>query len=93
MAKGAQHQELTSIPFHEGNYRFCLDRVVRGDEDGRVEYAFVWRGNKRSPNGFTPKPAYFDFTLLGRVLRQSLAEGKIPSEDAKDFLAALVGLE
>ena len=88
-----KHEELVGIPFHNGNYRFCLDRVARDDEDGRLEYAFVWRGTKKSPDGFMPKPAYFDLALLGSTLRQAMAEGKLPAASAEEFLAALLGFE
>lgn len=87
----ATHEELVAIPFHHGRYRFCLDRVVRDDEDGRIEFAFVWRGNKRSPNGFCPRPGYFDWPLLGRSIRQAMVEGRIDAEEASSFLMALVG--
>ncbi len=87
----ATHEELVAIPFDDGKYRFCLDRVVRDDEDGRIEFAFVWRGNKRSPDGFSPRPAYFGWPLLGKSIRQAIVEGKIDADDAGSFLMALVG--
>ncbi len=87
----ATHEELAAIPFSDGKHRFCLDRVVRDDEDGRIEFAFVWRGNKKSPDGFSPRPAYFGWQLLGKAIRQAMVEGKIDAEEAGNFLMALVG--
>lgn len=87
----AKHTELVGVPLPGGRCRFCLDQVIRDDEDGRVEYAFVWRGNRRSPNWFIARPAYFDFTLLATTMQKALAEGKIPSKAAKQLLRVLSG--
>lgn len=87
----ATHQELTSISFHDGQHRFCLDRVIRDDEDGRVEYSLVWRGTASSTDGFVPRPAYFNLQMLGTLLHNAIAEGTLPEDDGSEFLLFLVG--
>lgn len=87
----ATHTELESISIEGGRYRFCLDRVIRDDEDGRTEYSFVWRGTTSSPDGFIPRPAYFSFRRLGELLHQAIANGAISEEEASEFLLFLVG--
>lgn len=74
----ATHQELTNLLFEDGQYRFCLDRVIREEGDSRTEYAFVWRGTAQSPDGFVLRPAYFSFRLLGKLLHKAIAEGILP---------------
>lgn len=86
-----RHTELASIRIDQGNYRFCLDSVVRNDEDNRTEYAFVWRGTSASPEGFVPKPAYFNGELLGRTIRQAFANDKLPDKEIGGFVRGLFG--
>ena len=84
-----KHEKLVSIPFQDGKHNFCLDRVPCDDEKGTFNYAFVWRGNKKSPDGFIAKPAYFGWRILGQAIRKAINEGKVPAQDKKDFLAEL----
>lgn len=88
----ATHTELISRSF--GNVRFCLDRVVRDDEeDERIEYAFVWRGTASSPDGFVHRPAYFNFELLGEILREAITrEDILQREEVLNLLQALFGV-
>ena len=85
----ARHTELVHLPGSEG-YRFCLDSVVT--DDGRTEYAFVWRGTRVNPDGFQPRPAYFDWEGLAQTIRLGFSENAIPHEDKDRFLRALFGL-
>jgi len=85
-----KHKELVSINFHEGKYRFSLDEVLRDDEDGRTEYAFVWRGTKKSKDALMPKHAYFTWELLGKLLRKAYSEGKISDENVNEFARGLL---
>lgn len=87
----ATHQELTNLLFEDGQYRFCLDRVIRDEGDSRTEYAFVWRGTAQSPDGFVLRPAYFSFRLLGKLLHKTIAEGILPEDEASEFLLFLIG--
>lgn len=91
----ATHTELVNVPGDAAGYassaRFCLDEVERDDADGRTEWAFVWRGNQRTPDGFQLRPAYFDWELLGRTIRLALTSGKIPKEAVDAFERALAG--
>ena len=87
----AKHQELISIALESGKYRFCLDRVIRDDEDNRIEYAFVWRGTAVSPDGFVLRPAYFNFQLLGQLLHKAIADKVLSQEDVSKLLLSLVG--
>lgn len=86
----ATHTELESIPMQGGRYRFCLDRVIRDDADNRIEYSFVWRGTAKSPDGFIPRQAYFEFNLLGQLLHQAIVNGSISEGDASEFLLTLI---
>ena len=88
----ATHTELVNVPFEGGSYRFCLDRVVRDDEDDRVEYAFVWRGTSASADGFNPRPAYFDWGLLGQAIRQAFVSGMLDRNECNEFCEAIIGL-
>ena len=89
----AKHKkELASIAFHDGQYRFCLDEVIRDDEDNRTEYAFVWRGSKVSPDAFIPKPAYFDWQLLAQTIRAAIKDGALPKKEFQVFLLELMDL-
>lgn len=88
----ATHTELVHDPESPKGFRFCLDRVVRDDDDGRVEYAFVWRGTARSTEGFQPRPAYFDWASIGRTLRLAFSKGGISREEFEAFQRALMGL-
>lgn len=85
----ARHTEILHDPKSPEGARFCLDRV---ENDGRIEYAFVWRGTKASPDGFQARPAYFDWDSLGRTIRLSFADGAIPTDDQQAFLRALLGI-
>ncbi len=85
-------KELASVPFHNGQYRFCLDEVVRDDEDNRIEFAFVWRGSKVSPDAFIPKPAYFDWELLGQTIRKAVKSGELPQNEFNAFIMELMDL-
>jgi hypothetical protein len=86
----AKHEELSSISVQCGRYRLCFDEVTRDDEDGRIEYAIVWRGTSVSPDGFVPRPAYFSLGQLGDILRKAIA--KLTDEEIKEFLKALLKL-
>jgi len=88
----ARHSELASIPFNDGRHRFCLDRVIRDEEDGRIEFAFVWRGTITSPDGFVPKPAYFNFDLMGRTIKQAIDNGAITFNELAELLCSISGL-
>ena len=89
----AKHvREIASVEFHEGQYRFCLDEVLRDDEDGRTEYAFVWRGNKKTPEGFVPKSAYFDWPLLGDLIRKAVKSDPALKEKVGGFLISFLGI-
>ena len=79
-----KHTELSSIKFNRGSNRFCLDIIEGGD------YAFVWRGNKRSKNGFVLRPAHFDWRTLGILIKQSFNEGKISKKEMQKFLDSLM---
>lgn len=84
----ATHRELTSIEFNEGNNRFCIDRLT--DREG--QYAFVWRGTSAGPNAFIPKPAYFEWELLGQAIRQAFTSGQIPRDEINSFFRELFGI-
>lgn len=87
----ATHTEIESISIEGGRYRFCLDRVIRDDEDGRTEYSFVWRGTTTSPDGFIPRQAYFSFNLLGQLLHRAIVNHSISEDNAKELLLSLIG--
>jgi len=59
----SKHKEIASIIFANGKFRFCLDEVIRDDEDGRIEYALVWRGTSASIDGFVVPPKSQDIFL------------------------------
>jgi hypothetical protein len=81
--------ELTSIPFQDGRYRFCLDQV----ENGTFPYRFAWRGTSVSPDGFINRPAEFDWGMLGRIIRQAVDQRLITNEELVGFMRGLVGSE
>jgi hypothetical protein len=81
--------ELTSIPFQDGRYRFCLDRV----ENGTFPYRFAWRGTTVTPDGFINRPAEFDWNMVGRIIRQAIDQGHLTNEELATFVRGLVGRE
>lgn len=88
----AKHTELVRDPESPSGARFCLDSVLRDDEDNRREFAFVWRGTVRSPEGFQARPAYFDWPMLGRTIREAIATKSISPQEADAFFRALMGI-
>jgi hypothetical protein len=82
--------ELVSLAFEDGRYRLCLDKVdnVKGETESL--YCFVWRGTKRSRNGFVIRPAYFSFENIGRLLKMAVKEREITTAQLNEFLTALV---
>jgi hypothetical protein len=77
--------ELCSVKFEEGKYRFCLDNVIK--EDGAMEYCFIWRGTKKSPDAIVPKPAYFTFDVLGNLLNEAIKGNKISANHLRELLS------
>ena len=86
----AHHNEMTSIPAVDEGCRFCLDDVIRDDEDGRHELSLVCRGTKATPDGFIPKPAYFSWDLLGRLIRKAIDNGDVSIDDFQPFMTRLL---
>ena len=83
----AKHTELVSVSSDDGEMRFCLDSVIRDDEDGREEFALVWRGTKTSKDGFNFCPAYFTGELIGELVGKAL---RVKNVRIKPFIKALV---
>lgn len=83
-----KHTKLTGIGSEDGKYNFCLDRITDGD----FPYSIVWRGTKDGPDRFIPRPAYFDFQMLGKLIRQAVTEKKVSGDEFVQFLRALTGL-
>ena len=86
-----KHTKLVAIPYDGGQYSFCLDHVLRDDKENETEFAFVWRGDSRSPNSFGRRPAYFTWQSLGEIIRLAIEEDKIDEKEIGSFLKALVG--
>ena len=89
----AKHTKINSIEFNNGKVSFCLDQVLRDDTDDSLEYAFVWRGGKKSSEQFIDKPAYFSWNLLGSLLRKAILDESISQENLKEFFDAFMGKE
>jgi len=89
----AKHTKISCLKFKNGEISFCLDQVIRDDTDNSLEYAFVWRGGKKSSRQFIDKPAYFTWDLLGSLLRKAILDETISQENLKEFFDAFMGKE
>ncbi len=87
-----RHQTLSRIEFDGGSYSFSLDRITRLDEDSRIEYAFVWRGDKRGPDYIMQKPAFFNWQWAGQLIRQAIADNQLEIGDIEPFIRSMMGL-
>jgi hypothetical protein len=79
-----RHVERTSVRFPTA--RLCMDEVTESD----FPYAIVWRGTVSSPDGFIPRPAYFDPASLGQLIRRTI-ENVWPQDEAVSFWRSLLG--
>ncbi len=86
-----RHEKLFGIPFSNGAYQFCLDRIDQSDTGEDTRYAFVWRGTSRGPEGFQQRPAYFDWMLLGQALRIAITAGHLTPQQVNEFFLGLCG--
>lgn len=85
-------EKMIEIPLQDMNRSFCLDRVLMDAKRQTFQYAFVWRGNKKSSKGYISKPAYFTWSMLGRTIREAMLTAKIPPKEIEGFLLELSGL-
>jgi len=87
-----QDAQLAAVEFNEGAYRFCLDLIPEDDESYSPDhpYRLVWRGDRRGPNRFVIRPAYFDWALLGETIRRALDSGQLTFAEFQPFFEALL---
>lgn len=84
----AKHQKIAEIKDPNWHNSFCLDEVIH--ENGNKDWAFVWRGTKISPEGFVNKPAYFDWNILGKLIKKSFVEKKVSDMEILEFFRGLM---
>ena len=87
-----RHETLSRKEFDGGSYSLSLDRIERLDEDNRIEFAFVWRGDRRGPDYIVQKPAYFNWQWAGYLIRQAIANDRLTINDIEPFLRSLMDL-
>jgi len=87
-----QDSQLASFEYNDGANRLCLDLMPEDDENYSPEhpYRLVWRGDERSPDTFINRPAYFNWEVLGVLIRQALDNGRLTFHEFQPFLEALI---
>jgi len=75
--------------FPDSGYCLCLERVIRHDENGRIEYTFCWR---KPDNGIIKNPAYFDWQWAGQLIRQAVTDGKLEINELEPFVRELISI-
>jgi hypothetical protein len=62
-----EHQTIARRRMPDSDYAFCLDRIIRHDKGGAIEYCFAWH----KPDGSLIKePAYFIWEWIGELIEQ-----------------------
>jgi hypothetical protein len=81
--------EIESIKYNDGKHRFAIERI----DGSESEFRFTWRGNKKSKDGFLPRPANFEWHQLGQLIRKAFDSGEIKESEINDFLRNLLDLK
>jgi len=87
-----QDAQLAAVEFNSGANRFCLDRIPENDENFSPEYPYrlAWRGDSTGADKLVLRPAYFNWALLGKTVRQALDNGRLTFAEFQPFLEALL---
>ncbi len=66
------------------------DQTLWLDSVNGDKFSIIWRGNKKTPNGFNKNSAIFDLCDIGQLLGKAHKEGHINKKQIHDFIDGLL---
>ena len=87
------HTKICSVEFNNGKNSLCLDKVIMDDKQKSIQFSFVSRGGKKSPDQFIPRQAYFTWDMLGELLRNAMQTKGLTKKEKNEFLDSLMGIK